>query len=208
MSIATLKRKTQAKYNNMSVGQPQFSINGTHRSQGYVGQTMLSRSLPRTLMKGNTIRGHGGCCGFYPVKPVVQSAVTSLNDSSVVKSSSLGTEGLIATKYRWITRPQPYTSVKPNASNHLNTQQDYITALQKKALQEATLCKPTEKYVYATDKNSGCPVQCYVVKPEKELVATNYGDYYLELDKQCKAEIDVTYVQTRTISQTPFACGL
>ena len=60
MSIATLKRKTLAKYNNMSVGQPQFSLNGTHRSQGYVGQTMLSRSLPRSLMKGNVIRGHGG----------------------------------------------------------------------------------------------------------------------------------------------------
>ena len=61
MSIATLKRKTQAKYNNMSVGNTHgFSINGTHRNQGYVGQTSLSRSLPRTLMKGNAVRGHGG----------------------------------------------------------------------------------------------------------------------------------------------------
>ena len=65
MSIATLKRKTQTKYNNMSVGQSGFSINGTHRNQGYVGQTSLSRSLPRTLMRGNTVRGHGGCCGTF-----------------------------------------------------------------------------------------------------------------------------------------------
>ena len=36
MSLATLKKKTQAQYRNVSVGQPQFSINGTHRSQGYV----------------------------------------------------------------------------------------------------------------------------------------------------------------------------
>ena len=61
MSIATLKRKSQTKYNNMSVGQPFFSLNGTHRNQGYVGQTSLSRSLPRTLMRGNVVRGHGGC---------------------------------------------------------------------------------------------------------------------------------------------------
>ena len=33
MSIATLKKKTQAKYNNLSVGQKQFSINGTTRNQ-------------------------------------------------------------------------------------------------------------------------------------------------------------------------------
>jgi hypothetical protein len=34
MSIVALKRKTEARYNNMSVGQKQFSINGTTRNQG------------------------------------------------------------------------------------------------------------------------------------------------------------------------------
>jgi hypothetical protein len=59
MSIATLKRKTQAQYNN-SVGVANFSLNGTLRSQGYVGQTSLSRSLPRTPMNGAFPRGYGG----------------------------------------------------------------------------------------------------------------------------------------------------
>ena len=45
MSIATLKRKTQTKYNNMSVGLNGFSIVGTHRNQGYVGQPSLTRSI-------------------------------------------------------------------------------------------------------------------------------------------------------------------
>ena len=45
MSLATLKKKTEAKYKNLSVGLPQFSINGSLRNQGYVGQTSLSRSL-------------------------------------------------------------------------------------------------------------------------------------------------------------------
>ena len=40
MSIATLKKKTQARYTNqMSIGHAGFSLNGTHRNQGYIGQT-------------------------------------------------------------------------------------------------------------------------------------------------------------------------
>ena len=60
MSIATLKKKTMYKYNNSSVGHTQFSINGGYRSQGFVGQTSLSRSFLKTPMKGNVICGHGG----------------------------------------------------------------------------------------------------------------------------------------------------
>jgi len=127
MSIATLKRKTQARYNNMSVGSKDgFSLNGTHRNQGYIGQSSLSRSLPRTLMKGDTPRGHGGCCGTYNITPIVQSAVISTNDPNVVKSSVLGTSGMLATKYRWIRRPAPYATVKQDNNRNLNNQGDYL----------------------------------------------------------------------------------
>lgn len=130
MSLATLKRKTQAKYNNVSVGSKNgFSLNGTYRNQGYVGQTSLSRSLPKTLMKGNVIKGHGGCCGKYPVHGIVQSAVTSLNDPKIVKSSVMHTNGMLRTHYRWIWRPQPYSTTKPNAYLALNTQSSYISNL-------------------------------------------------------------------------------
>ena len=57
MSIVALKKKTAAKYNNMSVGVAQFSINGGHRNQGWVGQTALSRSIPKTPMRGGAARG-------------------------------------------------------------------------------------------------------------------------------------------------------
>lgn len=130
MSIATLKRKTASKYNNVSVGVPQFSINGGHRSQGWVGQTMLSRSLPRTPMRGPTARGSGGCCGFYPQGTIIQSGVLSTNDPNVIKSSVLDNDGMIATHYRWITRPAPFTSVKPDTNHNLNIQSEYI--LQKR----------------------------------------------------------------------------
>ena len=134
MSLATLKKKTQAQYHNMSVGSKTgFSLVGTHRSQGFVGQTMLSRSLPRTLMKGITPKGHGGCCGKYVLKPIVQSGVTSTENPKVLKSSVLGTDGMLATKYRWIRRPQPFSTFKLRLDN-VNSQQSFIERLKKKTI--------------------------------------------------------------------------
>ena len=160
MSIATLKRKTQTKYNNMSVGaKTGFSLNGTLRNQGYVGQTSLSRSLPRTLMKGNVVKGHGGCCGKFLQTPIVQSGVTSLNDPSIVKPSVLGTHGMINTHYRWMRRGQPFIAVKPDTTNNLNTQEDYITRLKKNTIKEVDDC------------NSNTEIQC-VTK------CNNYNPYF------------------------------
>lgn len=152
MSLATLKRKTQAKYNNMSVGSKTgFSLNGTHRSQGYVGQTMLSRSLPKTLMKGNVIKGHGGCCGKYPVHGIVQSAVTSENDPKIVKPTVMHTNGMIRTHYRWIWRPQPYSATKPAAYLALNSQSSYISNLSATTVESAD-----ESFTYSETVDSSC----------------------------------------------------
>ena len=128
MSIATLKRKTSAQYNNNSVGTG-FSLNGTHRSQGWIGQDTIGRSFPKTLMKGNIVKGHGGCCGSYPQNNIIVSAVNSLNDPSVIKKSTLDNTGMIRTKYRWIWRPQPYSTTKDDTWRSLNSQSDYITSL-------------------------------------------------------------------------------
>lgn len=100
MSIATLKRKTENLYKVQNEGK-HFSINGTRRSQGWVGQTSLSRSLSRPA--GNN--------GLTP-------ELMNLNDPSVVKSSVVGTNGMLNMHYRWINRPQPYSSVK--SDNNLN----------------------------------------------------------------------------------------
>lgn len=128
MSEAILKRKTSAKYNNNSVGKG-FSLNGTHRSQGWIGQDTIGRSFPKTLMKGNIPKGHGGCCGSYPQKDIVTSAITSLNDPSVIKKSSLNSNGMIREKYRWIWRPQPFSTTKQDTSRTINDQSSYISSL-------------------------------------------------------------------------------
>jgi hypothetical protein len=135
MSLATLKKKSEAKYNNMSVNKPAFSLNGTRRSQGYVGQDTLGRSLPKTPMNGNVARGHGGCCGTYLRSNIVQSAVTSTNDPAIVKSSVKGTSGQLA---KWLHTPL-YNVAKPDTTNNINTQQDYISRVEQQAIQATAL---------------------------------------------------------------------
>ena len=209
MSIATLKKKTQTQYNNMSVGSKTgFSLNGTHRSQGYVGQTMLSRSLPRTLMKGNVMKGHGGCCGKFPIFPIVQSAVISTNNVNIVKPSVLTTSGMLDTNYRWIRRPYPYAVVKPDMNTNLNDQGDYITKLAKDTV--ATSCHVKKTVDFAKKKCANLDaysntVVCNYTKPETEYVAMSGGEYILKLHSKCSA-VDVKNVKSNT-RNTPFACN-
>lgn len=155
MSEATLKKKTAVKYNNMSVGSKNggFSINGTRRNQGYIGQTMLGRHFPNTPMRGNVARGHGGCCGKYPTGTIIQSGVcfpskngnTANNNPNVVKLSVLNTSGLIHTKYKWIFRPQPYTSVKIDNNLLQGTQQQYISNKSSSLINSLASCLPVIK---------------------------------------------------------------
>ena len=154
MSEATLKRKTKAKYHNMSVGSTNggFSLNGTRRSAGYVGQGVLGRSFPRTPMRGNEARGNGGCCGTYKRTTIVQSGVcfptrnsatSANNDPRVVKKSVLDTNGRIMTRFRWIRRPQPYAVVKPDSNMIQGTQQSYIENLSHTTIATLDACDST-----------------------------------------------------------------
>jgi hypothetical protein len=193
MSIATLKRKTQAKYNNMSVNSEHgFSLNGTRRSQGYIGQTSLSRSLPRTLMRGGVPRGHGGCCGTFKIFPVISSAVTSLNDPNIIKTSSINTLGMIETKYKQRLYHEP--AVKPDNNQNINTQTQYVKNLAKNTVQCADTLKATDAEITLAACNA-----CYNYNPfyKKKLInftkpASNYvpisqGEYLLKLYDKCSA---------------------
>jgi hypothetical protein len=111
MSLATLKKKTEHKYKNNSVSQSQFSLNGTTRNQGYIGQTSLSRTIIKTPMKGISVRGHGGCCGSYDENVVCPSGIKSL-ESNEVKKSVLSTKGMLQSRLRWVRRPEPFSVVK------------------------------------------------------------------------------------------------
>jgi hypothetical protein len=226
MSLATLKKKSLQKYNNMSVGQKNFSLNGTHRNQGWVGQTTLSRSLPRTLMNGPTERGCGGCCGTYNKTPIVTSAVTSTNDNSVIKSSVLSYDGMIATQFRWIRRPQPYTNVKPDTNHNLNDQSDYISRLtrtrsacntipsknQKSPQRPCNSCSVDPiifKSYSNTPQSFAQPYPNSITKPESDYVPISQGEYLEQLNGSC-TKIDVEFQALQNLSSSncsvPFAC--
>ena len=211
MSIATLKRKTQAQYNNVSVGQPSFSLNGTRRSAGYVGQDMLGRCLVRSLSRNGALKGHGGCCGSYPIKQIKNTPeMAHLNDTSVVKSSSLNNSGLIATKYRWAKRPQPITTWKPDHSRNINTQSFYIDSVARKAILDGSCHKVDEKMTgNFTPCNKGWNYN-YPVKPkpisksDSYTGALNASDHIRDLNKKCGA-LDTFYIP-RDTNGAPFGC--
>jgi hypothetical protein len=207
MSIATLKKKTAVKYNNMSVSKPLFSLNGTHRSQGFVGQTSLSRSLPRTLMKNGGYKNYGGCCGTFKIGEIVQSSVKSTEDITVVKVSTLNTLGLLhVNKYTCLWRPSPYTTVKMDSNHNLNSQSSYIKNVQKNELAKADACRTINtdpcntlqcttnvKLIrprYTPFKNVG-----KWAKPDSDFVAMSQGEYLLKLDKNCGLIDDAKYAQ-------------
>ena len=214
MSIATLKKKTAAKYNNASVNVPQFSINGGYRNQGWVGQTTLSRSLPKTPMVGNTPKGHGGCCGTYNIGTIVQSAVTSTNNPAVIKPSVLSTDGMLDTKYRWIGRPAPYTSVKSSAENNLNDQSDYITQKTKSTINDINRNYPSIPKCKESCKNSifkgrtDTPHGINADSVTKTVGPQTGGEYVSKLSDECASSDVKCPDKNKGGNQgTPFACG-
>ena len=137
MSLATLKKKTAHKYQNNSVNQSQFSINGGYRNQGYVGQTSDSRTILRTPAKGPESQGHGGCCGTYLRNDVRTSSICSTENNRVIKPSVLGTKGMLQKRTQWARRPARDAQsllVKPGDGSHLSSGSDYIVYKRKNAI--------------------------------------------------------------------------
>lgn len=216
MSIVTLKKKFQAQYNNSSVGQPQFSLNGTTRSAGYVGQDMLGRSLIRSLSRNGALKGHGGCCGKYPTPQIKTTPEMScLNNSKIVKSSSLNTNGLLMSRYRWIRRPAPYSTTKASSNLNNNYQSAYIDYLARKTISDSSGCHIIKNVV----PNVCCPLtktanynaninsskNPNLVKPADYTGALNSSDHIRDLNKKCTGEDD--FKPTRKLVGVPFGCG-
>jgi hypothetical protein len=211
MSIVALKRKTAAQYNSLSVGHTGFSINGTLRNQGYVGQDSRGRTLSRTLMNGAVARGYGGCCGKYRETEIVRSAdLMCINDPNVVKPSVLGSYGRTATRDRWINRPAPFAAVKLDAGKIQRTQSDYIERLRKLSIQEAATCP--NSYVPAVCNNETLKAAmktsylrrkiCTDTKSlEDGYVAKSHEMYLLGFDSSCNL-MDVSKIM-KPVSSAP-----
>ncbi len=98
MSIATLKKKSKQFKLGEGIsgrGKNGFSLNGGLRNQGWVGQGVRGRHLSRTLYRGLTPVGNGGCCGTYP-EHILSQPNCSVNDPNIIKRSAMNTPGYIA----------------------------------------------------------------------------------------------------------------
>jgi hypothetical protein len=202
MSLATMKKKSGVLYRNLSVRQNGFSLNGGHRSAGYIGQSTQSRHLTRTLMKGNVVRGNGGCCGTYVVTNVKPSELACLNNPNVIKPSVENTEGMLHTKYKWFWSGRQ--SVKPD-SNQNAVQSDHTSKIAKKTMNCIDLLNKSHGTV-PTIKSTNCGSLPALARPrnlsgfmtgtirQRPVCPTTKDESYLtqeqyieQLDKACTA---------------------
>jgi hypothetical protein len=214
MSEATLKKKSRVLYNNLSVGSTNgFSLNGGHRSAGYIGQSTQSRHLTRTLMKGNVVRGVSGCCGTYVITNVNPSELACLNNPNIVKPSVQNTESMLHTKYKWFWSGKQ--NVKPD-SNQNGTQSDYVTNIAKETVKCAN-----SLYEVPTEKSINCDILPALARPrintlvtsnirqrpicpntKTDTTATGYDKYLQKLDDACTAN-DIVYPSHNTNAPLP-----
>ena len=121
MSISSLKKKAQTKYFEKVSSDQVFSLTGGLRSQGYVGQTNLSRSVKRTpFTRFGGPQGHGSKYGLSKIE-IHNSGqcINTKNDETVIKKPTINTKGLISTKYKWNKRGYPYSVVQPDSNSSL-----------------------------------------------------------------------------------------
>lgn len=116
MSIVALKRKTKTLYNNQSVGENGFSINGTRRGMSYIGQSLASRNLERKYIRGAST---GGCCGTHN-DPNQSTGMCCVNDTTAIKTSSMNTTSYLLNKMK---------QVKPVVKKHENGYQNRLDKL-------------------------------------------------------------------------------
>lgn len=212
MSLQALKRKSNVLYRNMSSNHTGFSLNGTRRSQGYIGQQAgLTRHLANTPMRGNVARGSGGCCGTYLSGKIAQNGLLNLNDTTVVKSSVLENKGHIRTQYRWIWRPQPYATVKPTAGLNIADQSQYIENKAASLLAALALCQKTDKCINTSNTCGGLTMSQrsrstrilqtrrtrVVTKDPSTFVASSQSDYLYRLKGGCR-NFDEFFVKNKT----------
>jgi len=205
MSIIALKRKSAA-LKNLSTGRDGFSINGTTRNQGYIGQSLQSRHLIHTPHKGSVAKDYSGCCNNFDISP---SELTHLEDSTVVKSSVLSSKGMLAKRLLGTS----FNIVKPDSAHIGTNQSAYIDRLKRKNLKQiADYCpEPADP---APIEDDACKMLRTLKgarifsKPRtlcsisKKVGPDTQDEHIALLNKTCLAN-DVSYIVNTNIRRTP-----
>jgi hypothetical protein len=141
-------------------------------------------------MRGDTVRGSGGCCGTYIQTNITPSEICTTEDPNVVKTSSKGNLGMLMKRNMWVKRPpeESGSSVKMVSSNRVS-HSEYITRLRQRAIKDAIdsaeECKVdkyvcTDRTIPGLDQSAKCKTT--VKKPSH---AKSYSEYLLERTKGC-----------------------
>jgi hypothetical protein len=174
MSINTLKRKSEAKYFDQVSKNTVFSLTGTRRLQGYVGQTNLSRSTkmtPYTQFGGP--RGHGSKYGIYPINIHNSGKLSTCSDGNTIKKPTMNTKGLLSSKFKWSKRGYPYTVVQPDSNNDLfDTSSRYTSDLAA----ANTCVLPTD--ITNADKSCTSGIACSNFIGGRRVVRTMYSQQF------------------------------
>lgn len=133
MSIVALKRKAQAQSNQSGKSNGGFSLNSSRRVESHSGEQKT-----QTSMKGLGYKGNGGCCGKYPIN-LVKSQYINVDPYNKPRKSTMNTNGMITTSYKWINRPYPYSTVQQAITN-IDGYEQYYKQIKISLAEKQKLC--------------------------------------------------------------------
>jgi hypothetical protein len=117
MSLVVLKRKSNIRNSKISSRTGIFSLNNPRRVDSHRNKVQT-----QTPMKGNVPRGHGSCCGSYPLK-IINSQYKNFDPHVREYNSDKSNTGIsvktnsssISTRNKWLKRGYPHYIVKDTA---------------------------------------------------------------------------------------------
>jgi len=181
MSLVVLKRKSQTKYSKISSKKGDFSINNPRRVESH-----SNKYQTQTPMKGNVPRGHGSCCGHYPIvihksqynnyDPHVREFVGDKTNTGI---SVKNNRSSISTRNKWMKSTYPNYVVKNmNAKDY----SEYLNSLNgetETSVEESvgTACNGLTHCKKNVSKN--------IVKKTKTMDYSEYIKSKSFLDKNC-----------------------
>lgn len=164
MSIVALKRKSDATVGSR-ISQTAFSTTGTHRNQGWIGQSNNFRS----------------------------NSICSQEDSTVIKTPVLSSSGLTTSSFRLAGRPMSgcNTSTRPNPCiviKHTDwqTQGNYVEYLRRKRIRQCP--DPSLQYKLVDETSGKCCNRNIPLLPRK-LGAYSGAEYSEHLSASCNSGI-------------------
>lgn len=140
-----------------------FSLSGTHRNTGYVGQNM-GMSKSGTPFRGLNPMGAGGCCSKYK-RPLpvynVNKVITQGDQYLYVKPSVLSEPGMLRKKFRYIYNGQyPNYIVKDVFTGNKTDNASQGVYLSKLSAANDTVIDVNKEIKYVTDTKSCGPPGC------------------------------------------------